>query len=69
AKAGAANTVEYEVTHPRWQAYDVEEYQLSVDFGAVYGPNWSLLTGREPASVMLAEGSLITVENKRLISF
>ena len=69
AKAGAANTVEYEVTHPRWQAYDVEEYQLSVDFGAVYGPNWSMLTGREPASVMLAEGSLITVENKRLISF
>ncbi|MBK6949933.1 MAG: DUF2071 domain-containing protein [Haliscomenobacter sp.] len=69
AKAGAANTVEYEVTHPRWQAYDVEEYQISVDFGAVYGPNWSMLTGREPASVMLAEGSLITVENKRLISF
>lgn len=56
---------EYEVTHPRWQCYPVKDYQVEVDFGAVYGPSFSVLNGLAPKSVMLAEGSAITVENKR----
>lgn len=58
---------EYEVTHPRWQAYDIKSYDIAVDFGAVYGPDFGFLNGEQPVSVMLAEGSEITVESKRVI--
>lgn len=69
AKAGKAKTVEYEVTHPRWEAYEVTGFNIDVDFGAVYGQEWAFLNHAQPASVMLAEGSEITVENKRLLKF
>ncbi|GLB47922.1 YqjF family protein [Neptunitalea lumnitzerae] len=58
---------EYEVTHPRWNAYKVINYSIEVDFGLVYGPEFSFLNDVKPASVMLAEGSPITVESKRRI--
>lgn len=58
-------TCEYGVTHPRWQCYPVKDYQVDVDFGQVYGPAFGFLTGLSPKSVMLAEGSPITVETKR----
>lgn len=58
---------EYEVTHPRWKAYKVLKYELDVDYGVVYGSEFSFLNEVEPVSVMLAEGSEITVESKRKI--
>lgn len=61
-------TNEYEVTHPRWKKYDVTDFEIDVDFGIVYGKEFQFLNGLEPDSVMLAEGSEITVENKRRIS-
>ncbi len=66
-KAGQNSTFEYEVTHPRWDAYEVSEYKISVNYGLVYGEDFAELTNQEPTSVMLAEGSDITVENKRTI--
>jgi len=67
AKVNESRTNEYEVTHPRWMAYEVQDYTIDVDFGAVYGTKFSCLTGQQPASVMLAEGSEITVEKKKKI--
>ena len=67
AKVSDNRTNEYEVTHPRWNAYDVLDYTIDVDFGDVYGPEFSFLSRQTPASVMLAEGSEITVENKKRI--
>lgn len=58
-------TNEYEVTHPRWEQYLVNKHQVSVDFGLVYGADFAFLNELEPRSVMLAEGSPITVERKR----
>lgn len=58
-------TFEYEVTHPKWEAYPIKEYAIDVDFGLTYGKRFELLNQLQPKSVMLAEGSLITVENKR----
>lgn len=55
---------EYEVTHPKWQKYNVIEYDIKVDFGEMYGKEFEFLNGSTPSSVMLAEGSEITVENK-----
>ena len=67
-KVGDAETSEYEVTHPRWNHYPVKQFQIDVDFGAVYGAEFAFLSEREPKSVMLAEGSKITVENKKEIT-
>ena len=60
-------TVEYQVTHPRWQHYPVLSHQIQVDFGRLYGAQFSLLNQQAPVSVMLAEGSAITVESRRWI--
>ncbi len=68
AKVSDTSTNEYEVTHPRWDAYEVTEYDIDVDFGAVYGPEFEFLSKAQPVSVMLAEGSEITVENKKTIT-
>lgn len=58
-------TSEYEVAHPRWQIYPVKEYGIDVDFGKVYGSNFAFLSGAEPISVYLAEGSEIIVKQGR----
>ncbi|MGI9543864.1 MAG: YqjF family protein [Cyclobacteriaceae bacterium] len=66
-KAGPDEAFEYEVTHPRWNCYEVIDYKIDVDFASIYGEAFTDLTNQEPTSVMLAEGSEITVENKRRI--
>ena len=65
AQINPSKTNEYEVTHPRWEAYEVVDFELDVDFGTVYGNDFAFINALEPTSVMLAEGSEITVENKR----
>lgn len=59
---------EYEVTHPKWKHYPIKNYSISVDFGALYGEEFQLLSTQKPSSIMLAEGSKITVEGKRKLT-
>jgi uncharacterized protein YqjF (DUF2071 family) len=66
-KAGKQKTFEYEVTHPTWQCYQVKSYEIAVDFAKVYGSTFAQLSETKPVSVLLAEGSEITVEGKRTI--
>ncbi len=54
-------TSEYEVRHPRWEVYDVKEYDIDVDFAAVYGDEFKILSESKPKSIFLAEGSEISV--------
>ena len=61
----ANTTYEYEVTHPKWEAYPVTDHVISVDYGQVYGQEFAFLSNQQPTSVLLAEGSTITVEGKR----
>jgi uncharacterized protein YqjF (DUF2071 family) len=61
-KVSDTKTSEYQVTHPTWDQYPVTDYAIDMDFGALYGPAFSMLDQQEPVSVMLAEGSPITVE-------
>ncbi|MBI3135155.1 MAG: DUF2071 domain-containing protein [Bacteroidetes bacterium] len=63
----ADKTTEYEVRHPRWKAYAVKSVEIDVDFGIVYGNDFQFLNGQKPVSVMLAEGSEISVENKKTL--
>lgn len=67
AKQNDKKTNEYEVTHPKWQKYDVLEYKINADFGGIYGQEFSFLDNQKPISVMCAEGSEITVEPKSKI--
>jgi hypothetical protein len=57
-------TSEYEVTHPRWEVYPVISSRISIDFGQLYGPDFTFLNQERPKSVMLAEGSAIEVKMK-----
>jgi uncharacterized protein YqjF (DUF2071 family) len=56
--------VRYEVSHPTWTCHRVERYELDWDWGLTYGPEWSILTGVMPCSVVLAQGSRIAVSPK-----
>jgi len=67
AKVKENVTNEYEVTHPKWRHYKVRDSEIKVDFGLVYGSDFECLNELKPESVMLAEGSEITVEGKRTI--
>jgi len=67
ARYNELKTNEYEVKHPVWNHYPVKKYVINVDFGLTYGERFKFLNDQEPISVMLAEGSEISVERKRTI--
>lgn len=54
-------TSEYQVEHPRWQAYPVIHHNIKVRFGELYGAEFGRLENTLPDSIMLAEGSRIAV--------
>lgn len=68
AKVSGSLTNEYEVTHPRWMQYKIQSYDVHVDFDDVYGKSFGFLSHQRPDSVLLAEGSEITVESKTKIN-
>ena len=65
-KVTDTKTYEYGVTHPQWQMYPVKSYETIIDFSQ-YGNEFSFLNNVKPNSVILAEGSLITIEGKKTI--
>ncbi len=67
-KINDVKTSEYEVRHPSWKVYHVNKAKIDVDFGLTYGEKFGFLNDAQPNSVMLAEGSEISVGNKRIIS-
>ncbi len=58
-------TEEYRVEHPRWKLYPVNSYDILCDFEKLYGSAFAPLTDRQPQSVLLAEGSAVSVKWKR----
>ena len=67
AKVNESVTNEYQVTHPRWKQYIVESSEIKVDFEMVYGKNFKFLNTLKPTSIMLIEGSKITIEGKKTL--
>ncbi len=53
--------IRYEVSHPEWDVCPVTDFKADVDWGKLYGPAWEAMTGRDPASVVLAVGSAVSV--------
>ncbi|MGB3468546.1 MAG: DUF2071 domain-containing protein [Cyclobacteriaceae bacterium] len=60
-------TFEYEVTHPKWECYDVLDYDIKADYGRLYGEEFAVMNTMQPSSVFVAEGSPITIEQKKRI--
>jgi uncharacterized protein YqjF (DUF2071 family) len=60
-------TFEYEVVHPSWRQLKVKDYTVNMDFEANYGKNFKMLNTAVPSSVILAEGSVVSVKNKKTI--
>ena len=56
---------EYKVEHPRWQLNRVNDYSINCDFRSMYGDEFSFLNDRQPASVIMAAGSPVSVKWKR----
>ncbi len=67
AKVNGHKSIEYEVTHPTWHVYEIKSHAVEVDFGQIYGRAFDFLNELIPSSVMLAEGSPITIGNKKTI--
>src|SRR5207244_11285079 len=53
--------IRYEVNHPEWDVYPVREFTADVDWETLYGPQWGVMNGSHPASVVLAAGSEVAV--------
>jgi len=62
-KRSDGGTSQYEVKHPNWVVYPVRKWGIDVDFGALYGEGFAGLSNAEPESVLLAEGSAVSVDS------
>jgi uncharacterized protein YqjF (DUF2071 family) len=60
-------TMEYEVKHPMWDVYPTRGYVIDIDFADIYGSSFHILQDEKPASVFLAEGSVVEVMKGRQI--
>lgn len=67
-KRNEHNTYEYRVDHPRWKIYPVHDHLLDVQFGKIYGSRFAFLNNAAPNSVLLAEGSEVTVAHKEVLT-
>jgi uncharacterized protein len=64
-KATENKTIEYAIHHPSWEINTIRHYEIDCDFGAFYGQDFEVLNATSPHSVMLAEGSDVSVNWKR----
>jgi uncharacterized protein len=62
-KRSDGGTSQYEVKHPSWVVYPVRKCEVDADFGALYGDRFAGLSDAKPESVLLAEGSAVSVDS------
>ena len=54
-------TVEYQVEHPKWRCFPVEDVAFDCDVAALYGAEFAPTLREKPSSAFLADGSPIVV--------
>lgn len=64
-KVSQTETIEYYIQHPSWQINQVKSFEINCNFKEMYGAAFDFLTTQKPNSVMIAEGSNISVKWKR----
>lgn len=60
-------TNEYQVQHPRWNVHVVQNHQILCNFAELYGTEFAFLKDTQPTSVLLAEGSEVSVFKGKVI--
>ena len=60
-------TGEYQVSHPRWDIYQVDNYDIACNFEQLYGQQFGFLKDEEPSSIFIAEGSAIEVFKRKIL--
>ncbi len=64
-KLSTDTTQEYRINHPKWVTNTINSNEVNCDFGAMYGTAFANLNHQKPDSVILAEGSSVSVNWKR----
>jgi uncharacterized protein YqjF (DUF2071 family) len=62
------STSEYGVRHPRWMIYPILSSKIDLDLGSLYGPAFAYLDSQSPSSILLAEGSAVSVHSGERLS-
>ena len=67
-KLNHTTTIEYSLSHPRWQVYAVKDYKLTCNVEQLYGAAFvPFIENIKPVSVFLAKGSDVNVKMPRRI--
>jgi hypothetical protein len=66
-KCDDLKTSEYQVEHPRWDLYEIKNFEMNIDVKNIYGAEFVDTLSVKPHSVLLAEGSEIVVRKGRVI--
>jgi len=64
-KLSSLSSQEYRIQHPKWNTHKILNYTIDCDFGAMYGNAFSHLNNQVPSSIIMAEGSKVSVNWKR----
>lgn len=65
-KVNTERSIEYKINHPSWEINTINNYHINCDFEAFYGEDFKPLNNTKPHSVMIAEGSNISIDWKRI---
>ena len=65
SKLDGNRSLEYSLRHPQWQVHQVKDFDVQCTFQQLYGDTFKVLDKVSPQSVMIAEGSDVSVEWKR----
>jgi uncharacterized protein YqjF (DUF2071 family) len=64
-KLSPSSTQEYRIHHPKWMTHKILNNNIDCDFGTMYGAAFSNLNNQAPSSIIVAEGSQVSVNWKR----
>jgi hypothetical protein len=64
-KLSPSSTQEYRIHHPKWMTNKILNNTIDCDFGTMYGDAFSNLSNQAPSSIIMAEGSQVSVNWKR----
>ncbi len=65
-RSSAEVSQEYRVNHRAWRTHEIAECCISCDFGAMYGKEFAFLNEMKAHSVIMAEGSDVSIDWKRI---
>ncbi len=60
-------TSQYEVVHPKWKMYTVEDFDLQCEVAQIYGGVFEEVFAKNPDSVFMADGSEVAVRKGKKI--